>query len=266
MTAQNFISKLKSRAWEIKKIIFFDSAFNMLILFLASFIILSRIISNYAVIISIILALAVAFVFFLKKTESYDVLKTISEKYPNFEESLKTAYDNKDKIGDNIIINSLMRDAANELSSISTAEFFNRKSITLKVFLIIFLSFSLLSVTFIEEAIAADKIIHGYGDSTGAKDNDARSEKEDENYEEENRNITGNKTDLMASGVVPLEIKAYYSERAGELEYTGESSSGEETLPTSSTGERKEYKEDEILKDDPVLNEAIKGRYNRTGE
>ncbi len=34
MTAQNFISKLKSRAWEIKKIIFFDSAFNMLILFL----------------------------------------------------------------------------------------------------------------------------------------------------------------------------------------------------------------------------------------
>ena len=268
MTKQNFILKLRNSAWQIKKIIFFDSSFNLLILFLISFILLLGIGFNYGavtIIAAIALSMIISIILFLKKIKRYDVVGKISLKYPDFEESLETAYDNKDKDEkDNIIIRSLMRDASNEMDSIDAGTFFNKRQIALKVFLIIFLSFSLLSLTFIQESTAINNILNkGYGDGYSGDefvDEEKPEEKEDE------RDIFGNKTEIETKGEpVPLEIKGYYSEsgEGEELEHRGIENEGNKSYEMISSGERKEYKEDEILKD-PVLSKAIKEKYNRT--
>ena len=188
MTKQNFMLKLRETAFENKKIIFFDSVFNLLILFLV-FVILFRWIGfDYAIIAAVILSIIISIILFWKKTKSYDVLEKISQKYPDFEESLETAYDNKDRSsGDNIIIRSLMTDASSEMDSVDTAAFFNKRQITLKVFLIIFLSFSLLFFTLVQESTAITDILnegYGYGDSTSKNESDQKKTEETEDERE----------------------------------------------------------------------------------
>jgi len=268
MTAQNFLSKLKAQAGKIKKIIFFDSAFNLLILFLLFFIILSftcLIEFNYLIFISIFLSITISAVLFLKKTKRYDVLTKISQKYPGCEECLKTAYDNINR--DNVIIRSLMKDAEGEMEKIDTGTFFNKKQITFKVFLIIFLSFSLLSFTFIGESMAINNLLEEGNSYSDGKSMDRESEEKSDELEDE-RDIFGNKTELTTVGEpVPLEIKGYYSEtgEGEEVEYESGENNGDENYETASSGERREYREDEILNEDSMLKEAIKEKYNRTG-
>lgn len=267
MSAQNFISKLNDHARLTKKIIFFDSVFNVLILFLVFAVIFSLIESiefKYLAIISIILSIIISFILFLKKIKSYDILKKISRKYPDYEECLNTAYDNKEK--DNVIIRGLMRDAASEMREVDAAVFFNKKQITLKVFLIIFLSFLLLSFTFVTESMAINNLLNE--GSTGNHTNDRLTDEEKQEEWEEKRDIFKNKTELQPEGEpVPLEIKGYHSAGVGdgELEYEGVEGSDDEIHETLGIpGEKKEYKEDEIIRDDTMLGEAIKEKYNRT--
>ncbi len=269
MTAKDFILKLREQAGQIKKIIFFDSAFNLLIAFLAFFILLSLtgfIGFIYSAAAAVALSVITSIILFIQKTRNYDALRKISEKYPNFEESLKTAYDNRDK--DNIIIRSLMKDASGEMDRIDTESFFNKKQIIFKVFLIIFLSFLLLLSTFLSESMAFNNLVEeGSGVGSGG-DNGMGGQTPDENMTDDERNPFGNKTELKPQGdPVPLDVKSYAKPGAGNLQNPDSGNKGTVNYENISTsGERTEYKEDGIIKEDALLQEAIKEKYSRTNQ
>ncbi len=71
----------------------------------------------------------------------------ISEKYPEIEEQIKTAYDNKD--GGDIIVRGLIRDVSRDMDNFRYSSFFETGRMTIRILAVIFLAFVLLSINFI---------------------------------------------------------------------------------------------------------------------
>ena len=72
--------------------------------------------------------------------------KRITQRYPSLDERLQTAYDNRER--SNLIINRLISDVSQRMDNISYSSFVESKNISLKVFMIIFLLFALLTINF----------------------------------------------------------------------------------------------------------------------
>ena len=72
--------------------------------------------------------------------------KRITQRYPSLDERLQTAYDNRER--SNLIINRLISDVSQRMDNISYSSFVESKNISLKVFIIIFLLFALLTINF----------------------------------------------------------------------------------------------------------------------
>lgn len=74
----------------------------------------------------------------------------ISEKYPEIEEQLKTACDNKDK--KDIIVTSLLSDVSTGMDKMQYSSFFEAGRMTIRILIVVFLSFILLSTNLINFA------------------------------------------------------------------------------------------------------------------
>lgn len=77
-----------------------------------------------------------------------DVIGTIEEKHKKLDESLKTAYDNREK--GNIIVSHLLSDVSNEMENVETSAFLDLRKVSSKVVVTIILIFLMLFVTVID--------------------------------------------------------------------------------------------------------------------
>lgn len=106
--------------------------------------------------ISVFYAILPVFVYLLLSVRDmarcHITLNKISEKYPEIEEQLKTAYDNKDR--EDIIVKSLLLDVSRGMDNMRYSSFFETGRTTIRILFAIFLAFLLLSVNLINFADA----------------------------------------------------------------------------------------------------------------
>lgn len=72
--------------------------------------------------------------------------KKITQKYPSLDERLQTAYDNRER--SNLIVDKLISGVSQRMDNICCSSFVESKKISLKVFVTIFLLFTLLTINF----------------------------------------------------------------------------------------------------------------------
>lgn len=104
--------------------------------------------------IEIILAIIPSLIYFILRSISVVrdgrdmnvIEKKITQRYPSLDERLQTAYDNRER--SNLIINRLISGVSERMDNISYSSFVEGKNISLKVFIIIFLLFALLTINF----------------------------------------------------------------------------------------------------------------------
>lgn len=96
----------------------------------------------------IVYALIPAGVYFLARSiiilAGTKTLKEVVGKYPSLDERLQTAYDNRNE--SNLIIDRLLADVSKRLDRMRASSFLESKAVTLKVSMVLFLLFALLTV------------------------------------------------------------------------------------------------------------------------
>ncbi len=106
--------------------------------------------------VKVIYALIPSFVYFLfRAVKSRDAFQMVEERYSNFKERLRAAYDNREK--DNIIVRDLSDKISREMDSVRYSSFLNSKKAAGKILLSIFLAFIILSITFKFDVLLVEK-------------------------------------------------------------------------------------------------------------
>lgn len=133
-----FVNKIREIRSAILKLRVFETLLDAvaLFLFLSLIFLLLRVKVAYALIPSFVYIL-------LSAVKSRDALQMVEERYPNFRERLRAAYDNRGK--DNIIIRDLGDKISREMDSVRCSSFLETRKVAGKIFLSIFLALIILS-------------------------------------------------------------------------------------------------------------------------
>jgi len=136
-----FVDKVKEIRSAILRLRIFETLLDAVVLFLffSLIFLLLRVKVTYALIPSFIYIL-------FRAVKSRDSFQMVEERYPNFREGLRAAYDNREK--DNIVIRDLSDKISREMDSVRYSSFLNSKKAAGKILLSIFLAFIILSITF----------------------------------------------------------------------------------------------------------------------
>ncbi len=141
----DFLEELHGASRAFRTIQAFEFALDVLLAFVVSATIL------YAFGISIYycaLPVAVYSVLRLRKMRKTGVLAEISKDYPDIEEVVKTANDNKGQ--SSFIIDRLMSDAASNIATVQSSSFVDRRRIMSRCLLLVVFTFLFMSVTFVK--------------------------------------------------------------------------------------------------------------------
>ncbi|MBM3309791.1 MAG: hypothetical protein FJY77_05985 [Candidatus Altiarchaeales archaeon] len=134
--------------WEIK---LFNLMLDTLICFLACELVITAF--GLSQLYGVALAVVYLILAFLNEVLKSDTIKTMGEKHEKVDESLRTAYENRD--GKNVIVERLLSDVSNAVDSMETSIFLDQRKLTSKMALSIILALMILF------AIAID--IRGFG-------------------------------------------------------------------------------------------------------
>ena len=128
----------------VNKLKLFTIALDSLIVFILSAIFL------LLLGVEIILAVAPTLIYFILRlilvVGDRKIMKKIIRRHPSLNERLQTAYDNRG--ASNLIVDRLITGVSQSIDNIPYSSFVGIKNITLKVFMIIFLLFALLTINF----------------------------------------------------------------------------------------------------------------------
>ncbi len=133
-----FVNKIREIRSAILRLRVFETLLDAvaLFLFLSLIFLLLRVKVAYALIPSFVYIL-------LRAVKSRDALQMVEERYPNFRERLRAAYDSRGK--DNIIIRDLGDKISREMDSVRCSSFLETRKVAGKIFLSIFLALIILS-------------------------------------------------------------------------------------------------------------------------
>ncbi|MFH1774664.1 MAG: hypothetical protein ABH874_06885 [Methanobacteriota archaeon] len=145
-----FVDKVREIRSAILRLRIFETLLDAVVLFLffSLIFLLLRV--------KVIYALIPSFVYFLfRAVKSRDAFQMVEERYSNFKERLRAAYDNREK--DNIIVRDLSDKISREMDSVRYSSFLNSKKAAGKILLSIFLAFIILSITFKFDVLLVEK-------------------------------------------------------------------------------------------------------------
>lgn len=153
---------LKARFGELnrlsKKIRILDILINSTIILLAGAIIMQFLA------VSIFYAILLVFAYLLLSVRNINrcciTVDKISEEYPEIEEQLKSAYDNKDRR--DIIVNSLLLDVSKGMDKMRYSSFFETGRMTIRILIAVFLVFALLSINLINFADTSSSLYRNW--------------------------------------------------------------------------------------------------------
>ncbi|MBI5253891.1 MAG: hypothetical protein HY930_05800 [Euryarchaeota archaeon] len=147
-----FVDKIREIRSAILRLRVFETLLDAvaLFLFLSLIFLLLRVKVAYALIPSFVYIL-------LSAVKSRDALQMVEDRYPNFRERLRAAYDNRGK--DNIIIRDLGDKISREMDSVRCSSFLETRKAAGKIFLSIFLALIILYISFEFDALLIEKPI-----------------------------------------------------------------------------------------------------------
>jgi hypothetical protein len=169
-------SRIGDARFEIAKIRIFSVILESIIIFTLCAIGLSLAGTNIA------LGLMPAFTYFMLKfaviVRDRRTIGSIVLKYPALDERLQTAYDNRKE--SNVLAERLINDVSKRMDDLHSSAFMSAKGVFLRVFVIVILLFSLLSIHLVEIQQAginfrtdlekAINVLSGNGDGSGGSD------------------------------------------------------------------------------------------------
>ncbi len=137
--------RIRDTRFEIVKLRLFMAILESVIIFVFCAILLS--LAQMSVALGILPAFAYLMLKLARIIRDRRVINTIVLKYPALDERLQTAYDNRKE--SNILVERLIMDVSKKLDDLHSSAFMNGKGLFLRVFVIILLLFSLISINLV---------------------------------------------------------------------------------------------------------------------
>lgn len=206
--------RLREVRWLISKLKFFTIAVDSIIVFILSSILLLFL--GFELILALLPSLIYFILRLILMIRDRTVMEKIICRHPFLGERLQTAYDNRER--SNLIVNRLLSGVSHQMDNIPCSSFVELKGLFLKVFVIIFLLFTLLTINFFhlkELGLDFQKDLMGFidtplvtstGNNKGFLGNAGEWEKDKERLEEEEDKIggeSGGKIPGFGEGPIP---------------------------------------------------------------